>query len=149
MPRYFLSTNASRNYISGGRSFEFEPIALRGGSWFGVLALDEESDANILLSAGFPQVDEIDFATYDAQKKKVETREPSTFQNSLPRPNPVGLAVAPVVGQSSAPGGAPDLSKDPNSTSHLSAVSLMSGSVTPPHEPLLEQPATRRPRPNR
>ncbi len=149
MPRYFITTNASRTYASGGIDFPFEPVAQRGGSWLGVLALDTPSDATILLSAGFPQVEEIDEARYDSLKKK-----PGANQTNSPvlpgRQKPVGLAVAPVVGQSSVPGaGGVDLSKDPNSTAGMSMVSLSSAPISPPHEPLLEQSTTRRPRPSK
>lgn len=146
MPRYFITTNASRPYVAGGISFTFEPVAQRGGSWLGVLALDTPSDATILLSAGFEQVSEINEERFDGLKKK-----PGANQNNSPvlpgRQKPVGLAVAPVVGRSSGPGAAGvDLSKDPNSTAGMSMVALSSAAVTPPHEPLLEQSTARRPR---
>lgn len=147
MPRYFITTNASRPYSAGGIGFTFEPVAQRGGSWLGVLALDTPSDATILLSAGFSQVEEIDEARYNSLKKK-----PVANQNNSPvlpgRQKPVGLVVAQVAGQSSGHGaGAVDLSKDPNSTSGMSMVALSSAAVTPPHEPLLEQSTQRRSRP--
>ena len=147
MSRYFITTNAALNYTAGGRNFPFEPVAQRGGSWLGVLALDTPSDADILLNGGFPQVAEISNEYYDSLKKK-----PEANQNSLPvsptRQQPVGLAVAPVVGRSSGHGAGPvDLSTDPNSTANFSSVSLLSGDVTPPHEPMLEQQPSRNPRP--
>lgn len=149
MPRYFITTNASRNYSAGGIGFPFEPVAQRGGSWLGVLALDNPSDANILLSAGFPQVAEIDEARYDSLKKKLVAR-PTDSPVSPEKQSPAGLAVANRVGQSSVRGaGGVDLTKDPNSTAGISAVALMSAAVTPPHEPLLEQSTSRRPRPVR
>lgn len=148
MARYFISTNASLPFAAGGISFTFEPVAQRGGSWLGVLALDTPSDADILISAGFSQVGEIDEARYDSLKKKQGATQTSS-PVSPTRQKPVGLAVARAVGQSSGPGvGAVDIAKDPNSTANFSAVSLMSGDVTPPHEPLLEQQTpARKPRP--
>ncbi len=148
MARYFITTNASLPHAAGGISFPFEPVAQRGGSWLGVLALDTPSDADILISAGFPQVGEIDEARYDSLKKKqgaTQTNSPA----SPTRQKPVGLVVAGVAGQSSGHGaGVVDVTKDPNSTANFSAVSLMSGEVTPPREPLLEQQApARKPRP--
>lgn len=148
MSRYFITTNASRTYSAGGITFPFEPVAQRGGSWLGVLALDEESEANILLSGGFQQVAEIDLARYDSLKKK-----PAANQTSSPafptKPKPQGPGVAGVVGQSSVPGvaSAVDLTKDPNSTAMMTSVTLLSGSANPPHEPMLEQQAPKRPNP--
>lgn len=139
MARYFITTNASQPYNAGGIGFTFDPVAQRGGSWLGVLALDTPSDANILLEAKFPQVAEIEESRYDSLKKK-QGVNPTSSPVLPTRQKPVGLVVANRAGQSSAPGaGAVDLSKDPNSTANFSAVSLMSADVTPPHEPLLEQ----------
>ncbi len=148
MARYFITTNASLPHATGGTSFTFEPVAQRGGSWLGVLALDTPSDADILLSAGFPQVAEIEQSRYDDLKKKLGVSQTNSH-DSPTRQKPVGLAVAGVVGQNSGHGASPvDPAKDPNSTANFSAVALMSGEVTPPHEPLLEQQATaRKPRP--
>ncbi len=150
MPRYFITTNASLNYNVGGIDFPFEPIALRGGSWLGVLAVDEESAANNLLSGGFPQVAEISEARYENEKKKL-MGQPTSSPTLLEKPRAQVEGVAGVVGQSSARGAADvnDLSRNPNSTSGISAISLLSAPVTPPHEPLLEQQNTRRPRPVR
>ncbi len=148
MARYFITTNASLPHAAGGISFPFEPVAQRGGSWLGVLALDTPSDADILISAGFPDVDEINESRFDDLKKKQGASQTSSH-DSPTRQKPVGLAVAGVVGQSSGHGVSPiDPAKDPNSTANFSAVALMSAEVTPPHEPLLEQQATaRKPRP--
>lgn len=144
MPRYFITTNASRPYTSGGQTFTFEPVAQRGGSWLGVLALEEAAEANILLSAGIPQIAEIDAARYDDLKKKLAGLQ--TSQSSPPRPK-AQPGVAGVVGQSSVRGAsAVDLSKDPNSTAGFTSVSLLSSAATPPHEPLLEDNGGRRPR---
>ena len=148
MPRYFICTNASRNYAAGGISFPFEPVALRGGSWLGVLAVDEESAANILLSANFEQVAEVNLERYDSLKKKpVATR---TGSPALPT-EPVLAGVAGPVGRNSGHGGGntTDLSRNPNATSGITGVSLLSGPVNPPHEPLLEQQPTKRVRPMR
>lgn len=150
MPRFFITTNASLNHAAGGVGFEFEPVALRGGSWLGVLAVDEESAANILLSAGFDHVAEISAERYENLKKK-ETARPTSSPRPPDGPAPLVEGVAGVVGQTSAHGGGDttDLAKNPNSTAGISAVSLLSGPVNPPHEPLLEQAATRRSRPIR
>lgn len=149
MSRYFITTNAALNYSAGGLNFPFEPVAQRGGSWLGVLALDTPSDADILLSAAFPQVAEISQEYYDIQKKKPGVN-PSSSPVLPTNQKPVGLVVAQVVGQSSGHGGSPvDLAKDPNSTANISSVSLLSGAVTPPHEPLLEQQPSRRGRPGK
>ena len=92
MPRYFITTNASRPFVAGGITFTFEPVAQRGGSWLGVLALDTPSDATILLSAGFSQVDEIDETRFNSLKKKLGANQISS--PVLPgKPKPVGLSV--------------------------------------------------------
>lgn len=146
MPRYFITTNASRNYNAGGFDFPFEPVSLRGGVWLGVLAVDEESKANILLQAGFSEVAEINDARYESLKKKYPER--LIDSPTLPgKPLPLE-GVAGVVGRSSAHGAGDvgDPAKNPNATHNLSAVGLLSGEATPPHEPLLEQAPTRRPR---
>ena len=122
MTRYFITTNASLPYQAGGISFIFEPVAQRGGSWLGVLALDTPSEASILLSAGFSGVAEINEARYDDLKKKLAASRTSSSAPPV-RPKPVGVAVVSRVGQSSVPGaGAVDLTKDPNSTAGMSMV---------------------------
>ena len=50
--RYFLTINASHPYIAGGLTFSFEPVQNRGGSWLGVLSVDDESAASALAAAG-------------------------------------------------------------------------------------------------
>lgn len=146
MSRYFITTNASLTYAAGGINFPFEPVAQRGGSWLGVLAVDEESAANILLEAGFPQVAEIGEERYQIEKKKLEPRQTSS-PDSPTRPNRVP-GVAGVAGQSSGRGAAKgvDPARDPNSTAGISSVSLLGSTAMPPHEPVLEQTASRRPR---
>lgn len=144
MSRYFIATNASRGYATEGRTFVFEPVSLRGGSWLGVLALEDDSEASILLSGGFEQVAEVNLARYEDLKKKQAGLPTNSPVSPLPLPG-----VAGVVGQSSVPGAkAVDLSTDPNSTAGITSVTLLGRDVTPPHEPLLEQnpnPRSRRP----
>ena len=71
MPRYFKSLGAGRPITLGGRSFTFEPVEPMGGSWAGVLAVDEESAATILAGAGL----EISEARYNELKKKTDGPE--------------------------------------------------------------------------
>lgn len=150
MSRYFLTTNASLTYNAGGVGFPFEPVCQRGGTWLGVLAVEEDSAANILLAAGFPQVAEISGERFNLEKKKVAPRATGslaspTRQSSIP-------GVAGRAGQSSARGAAKgvDPARDPNSTAGITGVSLLGTVVLtatsdlPPHEPLLEQAAGRR-----
>lgn len=89
MPRYFQSLGAGRPINLGGRTFIFEPVEPMGGSWAGVLAVDEESAANILASAGL----EIDEARYLELKKKVAGRA----QDSTPSRRPPNLPPQPIV----------------------------------------------------
>lgn len=147
MSRFFVTTNASLQYNAGGHNFPFEPVTQRGGSWLGVLALESDSEASILLSAGFPQVAEITEERYQSEKKKLAPRRNSSpVLPSAPAQVP---GVAGVVGQSSGRGAkGVDLSKDPNSTAGITSVSLFGTKAMPPHEPLLEQAVTKRPRLN-
>lgn len=141
MPRYFLTTDAARPYSVGGRSFEFEPVALRGGSWLGILAVDDESAASILASNLPGGVDEISSDYYLGLKKKHSANTPETpAWPTQPPPNP-DLTVADragvptdriIVNPPTTPGGI-------NSTAGITAVTLLTTPESPPNEPLLVQ----------
>jgi hypothetical protein len=83
--RYFKTTNASRQYKTGGLVFTFEPVANVGGSWLGVLAVGEPA-ASTLAAAGIPQVSEITSSEYEEAKKKSE--EGSQFLRTLAAQQP-------------------------------------------------------------
>lgn len=136
MSRYFLTTTARRPIEAAGKSFVFEPVGQWGGSWLGVLATDDESDANILASCSPTTVEEITFDQYDAKKKHL-TLTPNDSRDS-PRPraeNPLNHVVAEVAGSTSPtfkPNGGP------NSTEGITRVSVLATDRSPPREPILE-----------
>ena len=68
--RYFLNTAAAKPVVAGGYTFEFELVGLRGGSWLGILAVDEPA-ASVLAAAHPSNTDEISLEIYNLQKKKV------------------------------------------------------------------------------
>ncbi len=127
--RYLVSTNASRPVLAVGRSFEFEPVSLRGGTWLGILAVDDESAAGILASA-HDGVDEITFERYDSLKKKLTANSPSSPAWPTPLTEERGVAVAEPVGRSIAPTTA-------KAAPSAQAVSLETTSAQPPFEALL------------
>lgn len=113
-----------------------------GGSWLGVLVVDDESAANIL--AGSSAAWEIDQAKYDGLKKKRET--PGTAQGSVPSPTP-RPSPQPMVA-SASPAGLPSSSSGDAASDAAAAagagtklppsVTLLTTSKQPPHEPVLE-----------
>lgn len=140
--RYFLTTDAARVYTLGGFSFAFEPVRLQGGSWLGVLAVDEPA-ASILASFHPSGTDEISIERYDSLKKK-GTADQGPGWGRPPRANPA-LAVADRVGAPIGPTTAsPAKVPDHNSTAHITAVTLLTTSATPPNEPLLGGPPSKR-----
>jgi len=72
--RYFITTVADRPIRVGGREFKFDPVALRGGSWVGILAVAEDATASFLASSAHPSVSEIDETAYEAEKKSCHPR---------------------------------------------------------------------------
>lgn len=160
--RYFLSTAAAKPVSAGGYEFAFELVGLRGGSWLGVLAESDDARGAALAAARTPNVDEIDEATYDSQKKKSSANPPNSPAWPNQRPNPPALAVAERAGsltyhEGSSQNGAAiadprtgllrpqDIPNGgPNSTSGFSAVALMMTDKSPPAEPLLAVAGERR-----
>jgi hypothetical protein len=150
--RYFLNTSAARPAVAGGITFEFEPVGLRGGSWLGILALDEPG-ASILAEARWPNTDEITEKVYQIQKKKLSANRPSSLGSPQPNPPQHAVAIADRAGsltsravsdQNFNPGAPPAGPLNPNSISGVSAVSLMTTDNSPPAEPLLSQAPKRR-----
>lgn len=137
--RYFLNTSAGRPIVAGGETFEFELVGLRGGSWLGILALDEPR-ASILAAARPTNTDEISEELYEAQKKKHSAVAPSSRASPTPTSSEPALTVADRVGSLTPP----PVSKDPNSTAGITAVSLMTTPNVPPAEPLLSAAPKRR-----
>lgn len=144
--RYFMTTIADRPVRAGGRQFIFEPVALRGGSWFGVLALDEESGASILSGANHPSVSEIDLAAYEAEKKKQESSQARwTGSPPIHRPPPgnapsvadhAGRLIDRTSGIDQVRSG-PGQSVAPSAGTGISAVTLLTTKKQPPIDPIL------------
>lgn len=89
--KFFSTSNASRQYRAGGLVFSFEPVVNIGGTWLGVLAL-EQSSADILAGAlpSLPQVREITEDEFNDLKKKPVSRSASSreFQAAPTPPRP-------------------------------------------------------------
>lgn len=101
--KFFSTTNASRTYKVGGLVFTFEPVTNIGGSWLGVLAL-EQSSADILAGsiAAIPQISEITEEEYHGLKKKPMSQATLSrgFQAppTSPRPPEAARLVGPTAG---------------------------------------------------
>jgi len=89
MERYFQAFVTTRPVEAGGQLFTFERVEPMGGSWLGVLAVDDESAANKLAEAGM----EISKERYDQLKKKVTgvASRPVSALSRTPLPPPVPL----------------------------------------------------------
>lgn len=103
--RYFLTTNASRQYKAGGKNFSFELTQNVSASWRGVLAVADEAAANTLAAAGIPQITEITLEEYEAEKKTVHPSTSSKSNASLhppihshPLPGPVAVVEGSTTG---------------------------------------------------
>jgi hypothetical protein len=138
--RYFLNTSAAKPVVAGGETFEFELVGLRGGSWLGILALDEPR-ASVLAAARAPNTDEISEEIYLVQKKKLSVTPSNSSERRTQSSSEPALTVADRVGSLTPPAASKAIA--PNSTS-ITAVSLMMTSNSPPPEPLLSQAPKRR-----
>ncbi|HUD74517.1 MAG TPA: hypothetical protein VMQ76_05545 [Terracidiphilus sp.] len=142
MARYFQSPVVGRPLMVGGQPFVFEPCEPMGGSWLGVLALDEPS-ASVLgavAAGGTPTVWEITEAQYDKAKKKTQTEANVSrgFPRRLPSPPPSPAdAVAAGEATNSQSGGEPGVRDQPS-------VTLQYTDQQPPIEPLLQDAGERR-----
>lgn len=133
--RYFLSTNASRPTTAGGHSFTFEPVALRGGTWLGILAV-EDSLAAIISSVQPDQVAEIALDYYESLKKK-ESHSPAPSPNPSPTPSEGVRVVEPAAPSSSR-------RPAPEPPAKLLPVTLRTTTEQPPPEPLLASTSGRK-----
>lgn len=147
MTRYFQAFVTARPIVVDGQSFTFERVEPMGGSWLGVLAVDDPVAANKLAAAGY----EIDQARYDSLKKKVTGagRAPVLPQSRQPQlpPQPLAQSASPAGHHGSSgdsgPTGAAGLSAESASQSTetrapLASVSLLTTNKKPPTEPLLD-----------
>lgn len=144
--RYFLTINASRPYIAGGLTFSFEPVQNRGGSWLGVLAVENESAASALAAAKLFGVEEIGDERFISLKKKLMGLPDSL--NGSPKPQRVRTPGANVEGvrvvepSGRTPGVGNPLIQRPAPVAPVpEAVSLQSTSAQPPVEPLIDSPS--------
>lgn len=141
--RYLINTSAGRPLVASGMTFDFELVGHRGGSWFGILAV-EDSAASALLALGLPTIGEITEESYNSQKKKSpQAGQPSRhsaqpWQTTKP---PQGVAVAERVGSLIAPLPA----SKPGSV--IESATLKSAEIHPPEEELLKEVVKSRPRP--
>jgi hypothetical protein len=134
--RYFLTTLASKPVSAGGKSFTFESVCQAGGSWLGVFATDDESDATLLAGACGNTLEEISASQYDAKKKHLSLTARDSLasmrqQNDSPLNHVVADRAGSTVPQFQPNGG-------PNSTEGITRVSLFSTDKSPPLEPILE-----------
>lgn len=137
--RYFLTINASRPVTTPGGTFEFEPVGQRGGSWFGVLAVDDSAASTL---AGVFGVDEITQERFEELKKKTQHSSVSTEMepNRLQRqPDPA----TPV----QSPGNPLPTSENPQTDSSLAGIILRISDEVPPVEPLMQEPVKKSRRP--
>lgn len=140
MPRYFQSLGAGRPINIGGRSFIFEPTEPMGGSWSGVLAVDDESSASILADAGL----EISFEQFESLKKKRTTTLTAQGYVPLQRPQspplPLEASVSPAESRSGSNSNATE------TVTILPSVELGTTTLKPPAEPALETTVEKRKR---
>lgn len=141
--RYFQSTVTGRPLYVGGRSFIFEPVEPRGGSWLGVLAVDDESSATIL-AAQTVAVWEITPEKYESLKKKL--RATGTSQGFAPS-QPPRLPPQPLAanaGRAEHPANSTTEAANPAPAATVPSVTLATTDKSPPVEPLLENVTTKR-----
>ncbi len=143
--RYFLTVNASRPHVAGGLTFVFEPVSNRGGSWLGILAVEEDSAASTLAAASLPGVDEIPHERYDGLKKKRTATRIGRSESHVRQPPRTArdVAVARVADHREGIRGSLTDAKAEPVIQKVTSVSLLSTSKQPPREPLLDAPSIR------
>jgi hypothetical protein len=139
MTRYFKAFVTGRPLSVGGRSFIFEPVEPMGGSWAGVLAVDDESTASVLADAGY----EITEERYNQLKKKVTPAGIAPAFVPLQQPKAPRSAIVESVGR------AVDRTAFASETAakaEVAAPSVILATTTkqPPFEPLLEPAPVKR-----
>ena len=128
--RYFKTTNASRQYRAGDLAVTFEPADNVGGSWSGLLAVEDNSIASKIVAAGHPQITEITPEQYDGLKKKPRTLNHSYRDSARLPPSSLHQGA-----ERAAP--APSTSSNKPAATQLSA-SLKSAKLEVPDELKLE-----------
>lgn len=103
--RFFKTSNASRQYKAGGSVYIFEPVENIGGSWLGLLAVEDDSAASQLVAAKIPQITEITAEEHEGLKKKPLAPNPH-FREQRPQQQtpqlPVVVPAAPVASTSTS-----------------------------------------------
>lgn len=135
--RYFLNSSANRPVVVGGHSFSFELVGLRGGSWLGILAVEDDSAASILAASLPSTMDEIDAEHYERLKKKSSANQGTSPAWPRPTYQDRSLTVAERAGRPPILGASSPSVIDHNSTANITAVSLLTTRNLPPTEPLL------------
>lgn len=133
--RYFACTAANRTYSAGGQPFVFELVGPRGGSWLGILAVEEPA-ASTLAAADIPQIGEISEERYNDEKKKL-TNGSGHFQASehLSIQEPPSLVLAEVAGSPTPPTSAEPAPKE---LEKIDGPVLETTEEVPPSDPILE-----------
>lgn len=144
MVRYFQSIVTGRPLSVGGRSFIFEPVEPMGGSWTGVLAVDDESAASVLANGG-GSVWEITAQKYDELKKKRSGAgtSPGLGSSQPPRQPPLAIVVAESAERAERPTSstaeAGRRAEDGGQKTEVGpSVELVTTKAQPPPEPLLD-----------
>lgn len=139
MPRYFKSSTVSRPVSSGAGSFVFEPSVPMGGSWLGVLAVDEPTASQLAADLP-PSVWEISEEAYNAIKKKAPAMEPDwqPFPQRVKNTAPL-VVVAPAERPI-----APTKPEEVSAAIGMQGVSLSTTRAQPPEEALLAAPSEKR-----
>lgn len=133
--RYFINTSAGRPVVASGMTFDFELVGHGGGSWVGILAVDD-SAASALLALNSPTIGEITEESYNSQKKKTPQPSQSSANSVLPWPTPrplQGMAVAERVGSLTPP------LQDSKIAAVIESATLKSAEINPPEEELLKE----------
>ncbi len=99
--RYFRTTNASRQYRAGDIAVTFEPLENVGGNWSGLLAVEDDAQAKMIVDAKHPQIEELTKEEYEALKKK-PTLPTSSYHDS-PMPPPASSPPVRVAGGAARP----------------------------------------------
>ena len=140
MTRYFGSHVVGRPLETGGRSFIFEPVEPMGGSWLGVLAVDDESAASVLAES--QGAFEITAERFAGLKKKLTTqatgRDSAPLRTPQPPAQPLVGNVAHVVRPGTGPDGSAGDVVETKAGVVLASVELLTTALKPPAEPLID-----------
>jgi hypothetical protein len=140
MTRYFQSIVTGRPLSVGGRSFIFEPVEPMGGSWTGVLAVEDDAAASVLAADG-GSVWEITEQKFDELKKKRSGlgTSPGLKSSPPPRPPPLAIEVVESAERVAAPTSSTAETQQAAEAKAVGpSVELKTTDKQPPPEPLLD-----------